>query len=178
MFNYIDASFLEVLFTTLVIQNSWSWPTTFLDWWSQLGILDARKVPYWGPTNIRHQNKKFSHLGNLVLDLWAPSFCCYQLLVMMVVGNKSSFKNIQNSFPWNTIQLESIFRSFEGQWMPPWLCMVETFWDLRFPGILCSVVLIAYWRFRTTYWSHLYRSRNPRRKEPLKKGPIGYPQHQ
>jgi len=39
-------------------------------------------------------------------------------------------------------------------------------------------VVIPYRRFGTTYWSHLHRSRSPRRKGPLKKGPIGYPQHQ
>jgi len=46
-------------------------------------------------------------------------------------------------------------------------------WD-----VMQRTVVIPYWHFGTTYWSHLHRSRNPRRKGPLKKGPIGYPQHQ
>jgi len=31
-----------------------------------------KQVSYWGPTNIRHNHPKFSHLGNLVPRIWAP----------------------------------------------------------------------------------------------------------
>ena len=46
-------------------------------------------------------------------------------------------------------------------------------WD-----IMQRRVVIPYQCFGTTYWSHPHRSRNTRRKGPLKKGPTGHPQHQ
>jgi hypothetical protein len=94
-------------------------------------------------------------------------------------GTESLFKNIQNSFLWNTTKLESIFQEF---WWAKDASMVvhgrnilrsALSWD-----VMQRTVVIPYRHFGTTYWSHLHRSRNPRRKGPLKKGPIGYPQHQ